>query len=1565
MTNTTSNELNGILVILIPFYILVLFFIMWIIGRVFNINFLRNILPYVYAVIVGFIRARPIISIAFAIMYAVCFFSLFIWFGCQDGKCANSDSGIIAATDFCIIIVSSFILFLISRIQPVLPALPNIVRMYNNRKNIAYGVITFITLLTIIGFSAGCNTGQCNFSSGYRLSIVVIIFAIILAFLGAIYYNFSDQIKGILLGQDPVAAAAIALADPLNVAAAAAAAANAAFGIADPIAAAAIRKKAQAEFNQNIAAQATKKANASRSVNVFTRVIIPLIVIIFFLIFIFFYLVLRIPLPFVNPNNSTSNENSSYYLAGAQDVFVILFVVLILAIIIFTSFSGSVPLISNLNAQIYNVKYIVLYILALIILFSFTPDDIINNYANIILPISIFFAILFFYLSSSQKVSKNFNFNFERIRSVILLFCLSVILIIYKVVDPGNYISEYFGYSANITIAISVLSFIFLLILFWFKNDAAAPARANSFNFLNNFSSITSYGSILFLIFIVTVIILMATYGKTIDKGVFGASIMIIVLLSILWGALLLIVQFPEMYNRAFTINYGNFAANPAANRGQWVSFLVNFFTRILLVIFSIVIFSLIVFWINNYINNFTGNTTTSIISLVLNAILLLIVFFFIYKNIVVTKNAVGPGGATPAPSIFTFTNLLKTLSSVTPLLTGLITMLSVLLFSILFKIPNPFNSSSNGTGNPTTDQIEKDVVVILSFVTIIFLICYFILPSFKDVRKLFSQIGGVSYTIIYTIFLILFFHFMPADIIDKYAYIITPVSIALAIILFYISYSKNLIGNFNFTYERAKIMILFFCLITMFAIYYTIDPGGYIQKYFGYSLFITILLSVFAFIYLLIVLTLPSTIPDTGTKSSNFFANFTSTSTIGSIAFIIFIIIVTIGICIYKTPADNSSNCTIDAEITSVTNQTNTPTTTKASYSCSISGSQAKYTSSFVITTPANQLPTLPYNKNNSTYNDSLYITPLNLTTATNSFNYYFGNNNSFYCPNGGTPSGQIKYQTDPTLNQKTQNSTTTTCDNGCLTKSVPITQPVQGDITSTIYYRTNSSPTGWSSYNVITPAGEKVSIPVVCSNFQVQDASTCYYGPEDSTNPTSAVIQIIDPSGNQNTGYAEIPPTLEIVYQEQTTGCSDPKTDAIGLLNGNKKISMIVITLVLVICLLWAIVLGSTQFPEVFQNQKIGDKLNFFKRSLLALFGIVISGLLIFWIVYNIQHFSGDSQTSIISLVLNTILVIIVLALIYKTINVQLPVGNSNKNAFFSLMLNTIFYIPCYFSNVSTNVSSSLPSVGTPQMASLSSVIMLILVILLIFLYFKAPYLINKFILQGGKQLVNEPVNTNTQYPLGTYQELSGTDNFEYEYAISFWFYLEALPPNTNAAYDKYTSLLNFGEKPNVLYCGKTNTLMITMQQKDLQKSTNNKLIDFDENGHRILYIKHDVLLQKWNNLVINYSGGILDIFINNELVKSDIGVVPYYTLDNLTIGENNGINGGISNLIYFNHPLNTTNMYILYNYFKNKDPPSISSTPKTILEQNINTATTSAQKVQAQNKLYLPDIPDIANI
>ena len=383
-------------------------------------------------------------------------------------------------------------------------------------------------------------------------------------------------------------------------------------------------------------------------------------------------------------------------------------------------------------------------------------------------------------------------------------------------------------------------------------------------------------------------------------------------------------------------------------------------------------------------------------------------------------------------------------------------------------------------------------------------------------------------------------------------------------------------------------------------------------------------------------------------------------------------------------------------------------------------------------------------------------------------------------------------------------------------------------------------------------------------------------------------------------------------------------------------------ILILLIVIVVLWIIMIGA----NLYDGQS--SSFDTWKKTLLFLFGLTISSLFVFWIVYSIHNLSGE--TNIMRFILNILILLIVLTLIYRTMNVQIPDSstNSKKNAFFDMIINLIFYIPCLFSGAIDSVSQSGVKLGPGYFArEKNSFVMLFVVILLVFLYFLAPFLYNKLNLQGGELLVNKPVNTNKEYSLGTYEELNGSDTFDYQYAISSWIYINSDAPNTNESYNKYTSLLNFGGKPNVLYNGKTNSLMVTMEQKDLQKTTSNKLIEFDDKGNRILYVNHNVLLQKWNNIIINYSGGILDIFLNGELVKSDIGVVPYYTLDNLEIGEDNGINGGICNVVYFNKALTALNIYFLYNMIKDKKLPVTNESNISIMKKNLNTMSSSYEE------------------
>ena len=616
-----------------------------------------------------------------------------------------------------------------------------------------------------------------------------------------------------------------------------------------------------------------------------------------------------------------------------------------------------------------------------------------------------------------------------------------------------------------------------------------------------------------------------------------------------------------------------------------------------------------------------------------------------------------------------------------TPQIFFIITLLIIILIIIVSILL--FNNDSFTFSNQS-NMITKYVFYCLMFISVIIGLSILLLPTFKDLKTFIFQLKDLGFIIFYIIFLILFFNLLPSNILTNYAFLITPVSILIAIYLFYKGFQTKLIQHFNINYERIKYIILSFCLITLFILYYHFNPGGYVKQFFGHYLILTILLSVFSFLYLVVLLTIPD--KTSSNKGTNFLQNFSMVSIVGVISFLIFLVFITVTLVTYK----------------------------------------------------------------------------------------------------GG-------------------------------------------------FFETNQN-------------------------------------------------------------------------------------------------ALFITLLILFIFILWSSMLVINLFPEIRSNEAL-EKTNLFKRSLLMLFGLIISGIIIAWLVNSIHHLTG--QSSIISLVLNLLFVLVILSLIYKTIYVEIPnpALNKKKAGFFNIITNLLFYIPCLFIG---SFDSIMPFfINEYNSTTTGSLMLLLLAIILLVLYFTLPLIEKNINLQGGKLLVNQPVYTDEIYSLGTYEQLNGNDNFNYQYSLCFWVYIDSSAPNTNLSYEKYTSLLNFGNKPNILYKASTHTLMIVMDQPNLKSKNNVKLLDFDDNGYRILYKSHDFLLQKWNNIIINYNGGTLDIFINGDLVKSTIEVVPYFTLDALTIGENNGINGGICNVSFFNKTLTRTNIYYLYNMIKDKNPPIGKVSNETIIK------------------------------
>jgi len=180
-------------------------------------------------------------------------------------------------------------------------------------------------------------------------------------------------------------------------------------------------------------------------------------------------------------------------------------------------------------------------------------------------------------------------------------------------------------------------------------------------------------------------------------------------------------------------------------------------------------------------------------------------------------------------------------------------------------------------------------------------------------------------------------------------------------------------------------------------------------------------------------------------------------------------------------------------------------------------------------------------------------------------------------------------------------------------------------------------------------------------------------------------------------------------------------------------------------------------------------------------------------------------------------------------------------------------------------------------------------------------------------SKILLREPIYTDKEKTIGSFENLKGSlSAYNYQYSLSGWVFLHEQPPSKSYSNNKFTSIINYGDKPNILFNPSKGTLQITNKK--------------GENETEIIYQTKNILLQKWNNIVINYEGGTLDVFINGELVASRDNIIPYMSYDSVTTGSTDGVSGGVCSVIYYDGPLSKRQIEFFYNSLKTQNPPSV---------------------------------------
>ena len=249
--------------------------------------------------------------------------------------------------------------------------------------------------------------------------------------------------------------------------------------------------------------------------------------------------------------------------------------------------------------------------------------------------------------------------------------------------------------------------------------------------------------------------------------------------------------------------------------------------------------------------------------------------------------------------------------------------------------------------------------------------------------------------------------------------------------------------------------------------------------------------------------------------------------------------------------------------------------------------------------------------------------------------------------------------------------------------------------------------------------------------------------------------------------------------------------------------------------------------------------------------------------------------------------LIIISALGIIYSLSKPYIDKAKSKPSSFLSFLWNFIMFIPCLLVDVVNYVKTQYNITTKPEW------LLLMFELILIVLWFIIPILVHALITHDGKQLLGEPINLNEERTLGNFETLHNdkqNGTFKYHYSLSAWIYINPQPPNTSSAYTRYTSLLNYGNKPNIQFNGKLNSLRVMAQT--------GKGADLVE-----VFETKDIIYQKWNNIVINYDGGNMDVFLNGELVGSKPNIAPYMTYENITSGTKDGIHGGIRNVIYYN--------------------------------------------------------------
>jgi len=253
------------------------------------------------------------------------------------------------------------------------------------------------------------------------------------------------------------------------------------------------------------------------------------------------------------------------------------------------------------------------------------------------------------------------------------------------------------------------------------------------------------------------------------------------------------------------------------------------------------------------------------------------------------------------------------------------------------------------------------------------------------------------------------------------------------------------------------------------------------------------------------------------------------------------------------------------------------------------------------------------------------------------------------------------------------------------------------------------------------------------------------------------------------------------------------------------------------------------------------------------------------------------------------------------------------NRQTGWLGFVIQFLFYVPCFIIDFIKYEYKTTPNIVF---------ILFIAEIILILLYIYIPKLVKKLSISNDNidlfkdsafLNVSKTISNNEIFKI--YDKYDETYTYRKNYAFSMWIYINP-QQNSYFPYSKETTIFNYGEgKPSIKYSNNNKNGKYTIQYSN-NTTINDSLFEID------------IPNQKWSYLVFNIHDNITDLFVNGQLVKSVItdqdNIATFSELDNVVIGDDEGLDGAICNIKYYKNPMSKYEISNSYNLFMYKNPP-----------------------------------------